>query len=1519
MSFEWKPRGNENEPYQARRISHEAKSSIEYGEKTWTTAQTVRDLMQNHLDAETDKYYKSISSILIDRERGETLGEEASKKIEDFLYSCYMFASHVSDMTPETRSISEKHLQKLSEGLSVRESVVRGGMFDSSLFVEQASEIAMHTPSVSYEITNTETKESLGWIPYETLRDEPLYQKTILGKHTYAINGMKMVDRGPGYDSQLSALYISSKTGKRHLRGKFGEGAKMSELHLLRHGAQMKMRSQYALESDEGEKKRIWQARAKIVDKRLVSEGVEIEKTGDEETGSTTIISLKNAGSTFRDEMVRNIDPRKGGLAGNIAEFGSQDFVYPMPVAEPHLVGINMSGSGDIQYVQGLRVELAEEAFAYSKPWYSYNILDSSIIAGRDRNEIKNEIVNRISAFWKNNDNPELLRQLVHTVVHDKYRGEQRGPTELSFFESTLIETIDASEESQALKAKIQGILDEEFLKGIAPEKNLPTLVLSNGRYKDRGDWGEVILFAEREGYRIKTVAVDVSPWAISKFAGRISAEYKIMSLRDVEDELRRRKEENKGITKEFVEGEKEQAIREVFSSAVDSLNSFLTACEIPTRSFTLRFAPSDDGNLYDEDEYDSHDPFALFSDKKEEKKAMRLIQGELSMDPYEIDDPRGGGEGDLKRQIELCLLSAYKNSGYEKHDTSEFGDSDDGFTDFPPTYFEDEFIGDEGNEDYLKETQHILDSLLAKIMPEDSSVLTVIPHSFDYVQNIEVMKRLLEGFSETTEGKTDKNERIYSMYRKIISSKLSLDEAMELLGRSNGINEYPLNMLSKRVFLRNNSLCSYSSREGKWHEMPLSEENRITMWNGYPVYELEDGRFFVAASMGEGAVFSKGEGKQREYVFNDGENFLRIGENQVGFTGYDTNSDGVSVHPAGFILAKNKNGATYSPATYVQERLKEYSYFPTGSTEKRKDVVIEGVFSTAIPVEYGKDEWDNPVRIFQDIIQNHLDAASGAEGVSLGYQVERDGKIVWVKEEEMGQADVIIGLMISDNGEGYAPSDIDTMGASSKKSPLFAGKYGEGQKMIAAAALRSGLDLEYQSFILEKGERTQWSAHAVSESRDVVLDGKEVEKKLVAFDVSVADPDSSIESRTILKMSSSASPKEAEQWSQWVSIIDPRKKDNYGNSGLARFVRQLREPKSEREYRLGNITILLDEPGAVYENGLRINSQAEAGRSFSFGYDVPEVVTTRERNSYNSERLHRYMHHIIAHIEDPQVIKEILDKVVAGKNRVNPDLKIGDILRGPTTATSAWAKVAQKMWPGYLVYSSEKLRSDMDPTTDEYGNPNYFLNDQDRKRQYELAEKARRIHANMAHIDRKKLLDVSEDNYAAFSSMLPTVEEFVSKLETVTVPMPAETKKILSKIVAESANMISQVLKKKQEGVNPKNFDYTTGKYNERIQNWTDARSIEQSDEGVAVSPISSAFHGKAELDKGVIFNEALLFENNRRQLAAVSLHEMTHIITREGDYTEEFVGMLYDLAKYLVSDVAPSLHSQPLLEKVS
>lgn len=177
----WKLRGAAENQYRVRRLSHDANTSIEYGEKTWTTAQTVRDLMQNHLDAETDRYYQHIAKTIFDEEaltRYFSSDEDSAerKKAEDLLFAAFRFAKYAEDMTPEARGQSEAHLQTIAEGLTVKDALLREHVFSPPLLLEGLQSISEERPHVSYNVLDTETNSSAGWIPYETLRDEPLYQ-----------------------------------------------------------------------------------------------------------------------------------------------------------------------------------------------------------------------------------------------------------------------------------------------------------------------------------------------------------------------------------------------------------------------------------------------------------------------------------------------------------------------------------------------------------------------------------------------------------------------------------------------------------------------------------------------------------------------------------------------------------------------------------------------------------------------------------------------------------------------------------------------------------------------------------------------------------------------------------------------------------------------------------------------------------------------------------------------------------------------------------------------------------------------------------------------------------------------------------------------------------------------------------------------------------------------------------------------------------------------------------------------
>ena len=83
-------------------------------------------------------------------------------------------------------------------------------------------------------------------------------------------------------------------------------------------------------------------------------------------------------------------------------------------------------------------------------------------------------------------------------------------------------------------------------------------------------------------------------------------------------------------------------------------------------------------------------------------------------------------------------------------------------------------------------------------------------------------------------------------------------------------------------------------------------------------------------------------------------------------------------------------------------------------------------------------------------------------------------------------------------------------------------------------------------------------------------------------------------------------------------------------------------------------------------------------------------------------------------------------------------------------------------------------------------------------------------------------------------------------------------------------------------------------------LAQWGNSSTVLQKEGGVGLAPMDSGFHGLAS--DGVILNEGLFLEGNKKKIGAVVLHEMNHILTNFSDYTEGFVGVMYELAQLLL-----------------
>lgn len=141
----------------------------------------------------------------------------------------------------------------------------------------------------------------------------------------------------------------------------------------------------------------------------------------------------------------------------------------------------------------------------------------------------------------------------------------------------------------------------------------------------------------------------------------------------------------------------------------------------------------------------------------------------------------------------------------------------------------------------------------------------------------------------------------------------------------------------------------------------------------------------------------------------------------------------------------------------------------------------------TSVTLEYGKEVWDEE-RIMLDALQNHLPGDSGGTALQIEVQSPDGGWHEYYHMSNFADKD-IAGLRIRDNGRGY---DHRLLGIfhSSKRGEDSAGKFGEGLKMLTAAAVRAGCPIELSS--------RRWSA--VPQMEHSVIDGADVDQ--LVFDV---------------------------------------------------------------------------------------------------------------------------------------------------------------------------------------------------------------------------------------------------------------------------------------------------------------------------------------------------------------------------------------------------------------------------------
>lgn len=353
---------------------HQSDLAPEYGIKTWRPVQSVIDIIQNHLDANTARYEKELLALC-----GEF--DPADPHIQEAFILLNRIKLALSMDQADASANADALLADLNRAL--------GRELDRDRLLRNVRNVEYPMPELRVKITDGD-KTSL--VSYFELTSYP---------DSWRIIGFRVSDIGAGFDDKLLGMMgASSKKDIATRRGGLGEGLKMSVINLERMGAKVRVCSA----NSDG----FWIAKAGLAGNTIQFEG-KIRRRTQEVTGSLTDVDLEPAGPDVREQIADALDPRKGeGLGKYILEFRD-----PRLASMIHeTTGLTHWGvpAGRV-YVKGLLIEERADLLQ------SYNIGDKYAINGRDRSSVCDGKLNDQLRFLIANTESFLIVWLILSAI----------------------------------------------------------------------------------------------------------------------------------------------------------------------------------------------------------------------------------------------------------------------------------------------------------------------------------------------------------------------------------------------------------------------------------------------------------------------------------------------------------------------------------------------------------------------------------------------------------------------------------------------------------------------------------------------------------------------------------------------------------------------------------------------------------------------------------------------------------------------------------------------------------------------------------------------------------------------------------------------------------------------------------------------------------------------------------------------------------------------------------------------
>lgn len=278
---------------------------------------------------------------------------------------------------------------------------------------------------------------------------------------------------------------------------------------------------------------------------------------------------------------------------------------------------------------------------------------------------------------------------------------------------------------------------------------------------------------------------------------------------------------------------------------------------------------------------------------------------------------------------------------------------------------------------------------------------------------------------------------------------------------------------------------------------------------------------------------------------------------------------------------------------------------------ERSAEVVREETLETSLTLEYEKKNW-GVERICLDGIQNHLPSDSKGEHAWVRCLVGDK----WVSLAEARQKkDKIKAVRFADDGVGFDVKNLALLYSTKANETESAGQFGEGIKMMAAAALREGLEPEIES--------QDWKAKPTPKEVKIydTRHQKEQTVQQLSFQVQRLGGKPMIGSRTTF-------------WKPTEALIDELMQ-------IEKKVLALRE--NYRPLFVGQSGEVVDrESGYLFVKGIYVTKKKTL-----FSYNFEDVETSRDRNVIVSEGLERKILQIVKEFSDKRLVKTMLQKSI--------------------------------------------------------------------------------------------------------------------------------------------------------------------------------------------------------------------------------------------------------------------------------